>query len=93
MKEYKKFFSILIIAFISGINISYEQQIKIQDVHKAFQEVAYSYYMRGKYIQYNSPKVHHFSPEEATSQNINYMVCAGFTRSVYLELLNITTPV
>ena len=48
--------------------------------------------MRGKYIQYNSPKVHHFSPEEATSQNINYMVCAGLTRSVYLELLNITIP-
>ena len=92
MKEYKKLFSILIIAFIFGIKISYEQHIKIQEVHKAFQEVAYSYYMRGKYIQYNSPKVHHFSPEEATSQNINYMVCAGLTRSVYRELLNITIP-
>ena len=93
MKKYNKIFSYFIIVFISGINISYEQYIKIQDVHKAFQEVAYSYYMRGKYIQYNSPKVHHFSPEEATSQNINYMVCAGFTRSVYLELLNITIPI
>jgi len=48
--------------------------------------------MRGKYIQYNFPKVHHFSPEEATAQNINYMVCSGFTRSVYRELLNITIP-
>ena len=51
MKEYKKLFSIFIIAFISGIDISYEQNLKILEVHKAFQEVAYSYYMRGKYIQ------------------------------------------
>ena len=92
MKEYKKLFSIFIIAFISGIDISYEQNLKILDVHKAFQEVAYSYYMRGKYIQYNSPKYHLFSPEEATSQNINYMVCAGLTRNLYNELLNITIP-
>ena len=33
-----------------------------------------------------------FSPEEATSQNVNYMVCSGFTRNVYRELLNITIP-
>ena len=91
MKEYKKFISIFIIIFISGISIS-KEQTKIQDVHKALQEVAYSYYMRGKDIQYNSHKVHYFSPEEATSQNVNYMVCSGFTRNVYRELLNITIP-
>jgi len=49
--------------------------------------------MRGKDIQYNSHKVHYFSPEEATFQNINYLVCSGFTRNVYRELLNITIPV
>ena len=91
MKLYKNFISIFIIVFISQINISNEQ-IKIQDVHKALQEVAYSYYMRGKDIQYNSHKVHYFSPEEATSQNVNYLVCSGFTRNVYRELLNITIP-
>jgi len=91
MKEYKKIFSIFIIAFISQISLSNEQ-IKVQDVLKALQEVAYSYYMRGKDIQYNSHKVHFFSPEEATSQNVNYMVCSGFTRNVYRELLNITIP-
>ena len=37
---------------------------------------------------YNSLKVNWFSPEEATSQNINYLVCSGFTRNVYRELLN-----
>jgi len=92
MKEYRKFISIFIIAFISGISISNEQ-MKVQDVQKALQEVAYSYYMRGKDIQYNSYKVHYFSPEEATSQNVNYLVCSGFTRNVYRELLNITIPV
>ena len=91
MKEYKKFISIFIIAFISGISTSNEQT-KFEDVHKALQEVAYNYYMRGKDIQYNSHKVHYFSPEEATSQNVNYLVCSGFTRNVYRELLNITIP-
>ena len=63
-----------------------------EEVKKVLQEVAYSYYMRGKNIQYNSFKVHWFSPEEATPQNINYLVCSGFTRNVYRELLNITIP-
>jgi len=92
MKEFQKFISIFIIVFISGIGLSNEQT-KVEDVHKALQEVAYSYYMRGKDIQYNSHKVHYFSPEEATSQNVNYLVCSGFTRNVYRELLNITIPV
>ena len=92
MKEYKKFFPIFILAFFSGINMSYVQCIKVEDVQKALQEVAYSYYMRGKYIQYNSPKVHIFPPEEATSQNTNYLVCSGFIRNIYFELLNITLP-
>lgn len=48
--------------------------------------------MRGKYIQYNTHKEALFSPEEATSQNINYCVCSLFVKNVYLELLNITIP-
>ena len=92
MKEYNKLSSIFIITFIFLVNISYEQYIKVEDVRKALQEVAYSYYMRGKNIQYNAPKVHIFSPEEATSQNINFMVCSGFTKNVYRELLNISLP-
>ena len=66
MKEFKKFISIFIISLISVISLSNEQT-KVEDVHKALQEIAYSYYMRGKDIQYNSHKVHYFSPEEATS--------------------------
>ena len=65
---------------------------KIDNVLSAFQEVAYSYYMRGKYIQNNSMKKGIFSPEDATSQNINYLVCSQFVLNVYKELLNITLP-
>ena len=74
------------------VKMSYEANPTFEEVQKAIQEVAYSYYMRGKNIQYNSHKVHWFSPEEATPQNINYLVCSGFTRNVYRELLNITIP-
>ena len=48
--------------------------------------------MRGKNIQYNDAKYAWFSPEEATEDNINYLVCAIFTRNVYQELLNISIP-
>ena len=43
---------------------------------KAFKEVAYAYYMRGNNLQYNSEKVAYYPPEEATSQNTNYLVCS-----------------
>ena len=33
-----------------------------------------------------------YSPEEATSQNINYMVCSAFPKNVYYELLGIKIP-
>jgi len=55
-------------------------------VHQAFREVAYSYYMRGKNIQYNLYKIDYYSPEEATSQNKKYVVCSSFAYNVYLEL-------
>ena len=48
--------------------------------------------MRGKNIQYNDAKYAWFSPEEATEDNLNYLVCAIFTRNVYQELLNISIP-
>jgi uncharacterized repeat protein (TIGR02543 family) len=61
---------------------------------KAFQEVAYAYYMRGPRIQYNSMKGNPswFSPEEATAQNSNYLVCSAFAKNVYYDLLGIKIP-
>ena len=80
------------IFLISGLKVTNQTIPTFDEVQIALKEVAYSYYMRGKFIQYNSLKVNWFSPEEATSQNINYLVCSGFTRNVYRELLNITIP-
>ena len=77
---------------VSDDNQEKDRNFKIEEVHKAFQEVAYSYYMRGKNIQYNSFKADYFSPEEASSQNIKYVVCSAFAYNVYLELFNITIP-
>ena len=67
-------------------------QANLTEMQKAIQEVAYAYYMRGENIQYNSMKVGFYSPEESTTQNINYMVCSGFTRNMYNELLGIKIP-
>ena len=64
----------------------------IEEVHKAIQEVGYSYYMRGKNIQYNDKKYNFFPPEDATQQNINFLVCSIFTRTMFVELLNISIP-
>ena len=64
-----------------------DRYFKIEEVHKAFQEVAYSYYMRGKNIQYNSFKADDFSPEEATSQSIRHIVCSQFAFNIYKEVL------
>jgi len=87
----RNFFFIYLFLLISKINISYEAS-SFEQVRTALKEIAYSYYMRGENIQYNIKKVHWFNPEEATEQNMNYLVCSGLTRNVYRELLNITIP-
>ena len=74
------------------INFTYINSSTIEEIQKAIQEIAYSYYMRGKYIQYNDKKRNFFPPEEATQQNVNFLVCSAFTRTVYMELLNVTIP-
>ena len=74
------------------IKLSYISSSKLEEVQLAIKEVAFSYYMRGKYIQYSTSKTHYFSPEEATRQNINFLVCTSFLRTLYVELLNFSTP-
>ena len=60
-------------------------------INKAIQAVLYAYYMRGPLIQYNTLKAYYssFSPEEATSQNTNYMICSALPYNVYNELFGI----
>jgi len=77
---------------ISELKVTNQTIPTFDEVQIALKEVAYSYYMRGKYIQYNSIKKEIYPPEEATSQKINNIVCSHIIRNVYKELLNITTP-
>ena len=72
--------------------ISYSSNTSLEECRNALKEVGYSYYMRGRNIQYNLGKIGFFSPEDATDQNMNFMVCSTFVRNVYRELLNITIP-
>ena len=90
LKLCQHFLTLIWFDIISSSNIKTGDKTK--DVLDALKEVAFSYYMRGKYIQYNSIKKAFYSPEEATSQKINNLVCSQIVGSVYKELLNITTP-
>ena len=82
------FFSILIfLILLSDILNS-----TIEEFRNSLKEVAYSYYMRGKSIQYCMARDQFFSPEEATEQNANFIVTSSFTSSVYEELLNVVVP-
>ena len=65
------------------------KNVKVEEVRKGIKEIIYSYYMRGKNIQYG-PKGYYYPPEEATRQNLNNIGCSTFTTSVYLELINTT---
>ena len=82
----------IVVSYSSDQVIKQENNTNIKSFYKALKEVAYAYYMRGINIQYNSNKRAIYSPEEATSQNMNYIVCSGFTENVYNELLDIQIP-
>ena len=90
MKIKNKIFLYFIL--LSTFTIKYIENSTIQEVRDSIKEVIYSYYMRGKYIQSNTAKDKFFSPEEATSQNLNHLVTTSFTTTVYQELLNILVP-
>ena len=92
MKNQNKIILYFIFTFIFTIILPYANNSKMEDVITSLREIAYSYYMRGESIQANINKDHFFSPEEATSQNINYLVSTSFTTTVYQELLNIVVP-
>ena len=91
-KNFYSFFSLLTFILIEIANIPYVFNSTLEEVRKGIQEVSYSYYMRGKYIQYNDKKEGFFPPEDATQQNINFLVCTTFTQTVFIELLNISIP-
>ncbi|MBQ6495369.1 MAG: DUF11 domain-containing protein [Bacilli bacterium] len=63
-----------------------------EDAQKMIKEVMKAYYNRGSYIQYNYAKATYGleSPEEATSQDIRYNVCAAYTYDVLTETFGLT---
>ena len=52
-----------------------------EDASKMLKETMKAYYMRGPYLQYNYARATYASeaPEESTSQDPKYMVCAAYT--------------
>ena len=65
-------------------------RVKMQRI---VQEVAMAYYRKGQKIEYDSWRRNdRISPEQITSQNVSYMVCSGFTASVYKEAFDVNVP-
>lgn len=98
MKSFKEFFKKIIIyiliitIYFSPINIFAKELQSIEygkytDAKDIVKEIMISYYNRGSNLQYNFSKTFYpiGTPEEATSQDNNYSVCAAFTYSVYTE--------
>lgn len=90
MKIKNKLFLYFIV--ISTFVITYIENSTLEEFRNCTKEIIYSYYMRGKYIQANTAKDKFFSPEEATSQNLHFLVTTSFTSTIYEELLNILVP-
>ena len=86
------FISRLKIFYILGVLISFSNNSSLEEVQASLKEIAYAYYMRGPNIQYNDAKYATFPPEEATDDNLNYLVCSIFIKNIYNELLNISFP-
>jgi len=93
----KKILYIFLVLFlIISIPLVKADTISMDDFDKAVKEVMFSYYMRGKSIQYNSSKTNSSGsvhpPEESTPQNVNYLVCSALPYNVYNELLGFAIP-
>lgn len=95
MKKIICIFFILLL-MTNTIVVKADDSISVDDFEKAIKEVMFSYYMRGKYIQYNSSKTNSsgsvYPPEEASSQNINYLVCSALPYNVYNEIIGFAIP-
>ena len=64
----------------------------IEEVYAGIKEVAYSYYMRSKNLQYSVPKKSWITPEDSTQQNIKYTSCSFFVENVYKDIFEEYIP-
>lgn len=76
---------ILIPIYVKALDFKTTEYGSYDEAKELVKEVMKSYYFKGDDIQYNYSKVKYpiGVPEEATSQDINYSVCAAFTYSVH----------
>jgi len=92
MQIISKYIRTLFTIIFLEIKLLNSSDLSLYEIRTALKGVAYSYYLRGKTIQYSVSKSDYFPPEDATSQNINHLCCTQFVQSVFRELLNITVP-
>ncbi len=89
MKHIKGLLFVIIGLFIFSSNVLADLQSygTYTDAKKMIQEVIKDYYMRGPYIQYHHSRAEYGvnTPEDATSQETNYAVCANFVYGCYVE--------
>ena len=96
-KESRKitiFLFIIIFLCLSNINVeSTDLHINERNAKRAIVELADAYYNRGTNVQYCSyRKSFTYSPEEATNQHTNYVVCSDYIYSVYYQAFGIRLP-
>ncbi|MBE6155979.1 MAG: hypothetical protein E7164_04405 [Firmicutes bacterium] len=99
MKKYIIFISLFLFFLISFLYVKAEQsttssQLTYENAQRMIKEVMRQYYIRGPYIQYNYAKADYYglNPEDATSQDNQFTVCAGFTHNVYNQTFGIKGP-
>ena len=91
MKKYIKYLLLVLLSLPILVKADSERFVgeygSYTDFQARIKEVMAAYYMRGPYIQYNVQKAQYgnWSPEQATEQNNEYMVCAAFVYDCYNE--------
>ena len=82
---------LLILLLLIPFSVKAEESLTYDEAVSAVKETIQAWYMRGAYRQYNSSKNTYSTrhPEDATSQDIGYSVCSGFTHDVWGEAFGI----
>ena len=87
----KKMILLMIMLLLPCTIVLADDEIEYDEAVKTIQEIMKDYYIRGRYIQYNSGKESrgNMPPEEATSQDMKYAVCSSYTYNIYDQAFGI----
>lgn len=86
-----KKFILLILMLIMPLSVKaalpQKTDLDYAEAQKMIKEVMKAYYIKEEHFQYNYAKAQYgvHAPEDATSQDIKYLVCAAFTYTSYVE--------